>query len=86
MIVGLLSLITPAVWGNGYSTVQHYLQSPPLFSAIAVVFVQTAGGAGQQRIRRAGRRVYPTLFVGLAMGMLFASFSGLCTTIKGWRL
>lgn len=39
--------------------------------------MQTDSGAGQQRIRRAGRRVYPTLFVGLAMGMLFASFSGL---------
>jgi CIC family chloride channel protein len=39
LIVGLLSLITPAVWGNGYSVVQHYLLSPPLFSAIAVVFV-----------------------------------------------
>ena len=78
MIVGLLSLVTPAVWGNGYSTVQHYLQSPPLFSAIAVVLVcklfavLASSGSGAP-----GGVFTPTLFVGLAMGMLFASFSGL---------
>lgn len=30
LIVGLLSLFTPAVWGNGYSTVQSFLTAPPL--------------------------------------------------------
>lgn len=39
LIVGLLSLLAPAVWGNGYSVVQSYLLSPPLFSAIILVFV-----------------------------------------------
>ncbi|EPG4207776.1 voltage-gated ClC-type chloride channel ClcB [Klebsiella michiganensis] len=39
LIVGLLSLLAPAVWGNGYSVVQSYLLSPPLFSAMIVVFV-----------------------------------------------
>ena len=29
LIVGGLSLITPAVWGNGYSVVQSYLLLPP---------------------------------------------------------
>ncbi|XXD09538.1 voltage-gated ClC-type chloride channel ClcB [Klebsiella sp. R445] len=78
LIVGLLSLITPAVWGNGYSTVQHYLQSPPLFSAIALVFVCkliavfASSGSGAP-----GGVFTPTLFVGLAMGMLFANLSGL---------
>ncbi|HHG8774991.1 TPA: voltage-gated ClC-type chloride channel ClcB [Raoultella planticola] len=78
VVVGLLSLVTPAVWGNGYSTVQHYLQSPPLFGAIAVVFlckllaVLASSGSGAP-----GGVFTPTLFVGLALGMLFASFSGL---------
>ncbi|WP_170872848.1 chloride channel protein, partial [Salmonella enterica] len=30
LIVGLLSLLTPTVWGNGYSVVQSFLLSPPL--------------------------------------------------------
>lgn len=78
IIVGLLSLLTPAVWGNGYSTVQSYLQSPPLLGAIAVVFackllaVLASSGSGAP-----GGVFTPTLFVGLAMGMLFASFTGL---------
>jgi CIC family chloride channel protein len=77
-VVGLLSLLTPAVWGNGYSTVQSYLQSPPLLGAIAVVFackllaVLASSGSGAP-----GGVFTPTLFVGLAMGMLFASFTGL---------
>lgn len=39
LIVGLLSLLTPKVWGNGYSVVQAFLQSPPLLSVIAGVFI-----------------------------------------------
>ncbi len=35
LIVGLLSLFTPAVWGNGYSTVQSFLTAPPLLMIIA---------------------------------------------------
>ena len=78
LIVGMLSLVTPAVWGNGYSVVQSYLLSPPLFSVIVIVFackllaVLASSGSGAP-----GGVFTPTLFVGLAMGMLFASFSGL---------
>ena len=78
LIVGMLSLITPAVWGNGYSVVQSYLLSPPLFSVIILVFVckllavLASSGSGAP-----GGVFTPTLFVGLALGMLFASFSGL---------
>ncbi len=39
LIVGLLSLLTPTVWGNGYSVVQSFLLSPPLFSLIGGIFV-----------------------------------------------
>jgi CIC family chloride channel protein len=67
---------------------KHYLLSPPLFSAIAVVFVckllavLASSGSGAP-----GGVFTPTLFVGLAMGMLFASFSGLWLHHdQGWRL
>lgn len=78
IIVGLLSLITPAVWGNGYSVVQSYLLSPPLFTAVIIVFVckllavLASSGSGAP-----GGVFTPTLFVGLGIGMLFASFMGL---------
>ncbi|KNC92835.1 voltage-gated ClC-type chloride channel ClcB [Trabulsiella odontotermitis] len=78
LIVGVLSLITPAVWGNGYSVVQSYLLSPPPFSVIILVFackllaVLVSSGSGAP-----GGVFTPTLFVGLAMGILFTSFSGL---------
>lgn len=38
LIVGLLSIITPKVWGNGYSVVQAFLLAPPLLSVIAGCF------------------------------------------------
>ena len=78
MGLGLLSLIAPAVWGNGYSVVQSYLLSPPLFSAILTVFVckllavLASSGSGAP-----GGVFTPTLFVGLGIGMLFASLTGL---------
>ena len=78
LIVGLLSLLAPAVWGNGYSVVQSYLLSPPLFSAMIVVFVckllavLASSGSGAP-----GGVFTPTLFVGLGIGMLFASLTGL---------
>ncbi|EFQ0232635.1 TPA: voltage-gated ClC-type chloride channel ClcB [Shigella flexneri] len=53
LIVGLLSLFTPAVWGNGYSTVQSFLTGAP-------------GGV-----------FTPTLFIGLAIGMLYGRSLGL---------
>ncbi|HFD7679552.1 TPA: voltage-gated ClC-type chloride channel ClcB [Klebsiella variicola] len=78
LIVGGLSLITPAVWGNGYSVVQSYLRVPPSGLLLAGVFlckllaVLASSGSGAP-----GGVFTPTLFVGLAMGMLFASVSGL---------
>ena len=77
LIVGVLSLITPAVWGNGYSVVQSYLLSPPLFSAIIVFACKLLAVLASSGSGAPGGVFTPTLFVGLAMGMLFASFSGL---------
>lgn len=76
-IVGLLSLLTPAVWGNGYSVVQGYLLAPPVFTTIALVFlckvvaVLASSGSGAP-----GGVFTPTLFVGMAIGLLFAHFWG----------
>ncbi|CAH6100144.1 molybdopterin-dependent oxidoreductase [Klebsiella pneumoniae] len=78
LIVGGLSLITPAVWGNGYSVVQSYLLLPPSGALLVGVFickllaVLASSGSGAP-----GGVFTPTLFVGLAMGMLFACFSRL---------
>lgn len=78
LIVGLLSLLTPKVWGNGYSVVQAFLLAPPLLSAIAGVFickllaVLASSGSGAP-----GGVFTPTLFVGMATGMLFAQLSAL---------
>ncbi|SVT00042.1 putative voltage-gated ClC-type chloride channel ClcB [Klebsiella pneumoniae] len=78
LIVGGLSLITPAVWGNGYSVVQSYLLLPPSGALLVGVFickllaVLASSGSGAP-----GGVFTPTLFVGLAMGMLFACVSRL---------
>lgn len=78
LIVGLLSLLTPRVWGNGYSVVQGFLLAPPLLSVIAGVFickllaVLASSGSGAP-----GGVFTPTLFVGMASGMLFAQIIAL---------
>lgn len=76
-MVGLLSLLTPTVWGNGYSVVQVFLLSPPLLSAIVGIFickllaVLASSGSGAP-----GGVFTPTLFVGLSVGMLFGRLWG----------
>ena len=78
LIVGLLSLLTPKVWGNGYSVVQAFLLAPPLLTIIAGVFickllaVLASSGSGAP-----GGVFTPTLFVGMATGMLFAQLFAL---------
>lgn len=73
LTVGLLSLLTPAVWGNGFSVVHASLLSPPLLAAIAGIFIckllaiLASSGSGAP-----GGVFTPTLFLGMAMGMLFA--------------
>lgn len=78
LIVGLLSLLTPAVWGNGYSVVQSYLLSPPLLAVVSGIFickllaVLASSGSGAP-----GGVFTPTLFVGLSVGMLLGRVWGL---------
>lgn len=78
LAVGLLSLLTPTVWGNGYSVVQSFLLSPPLLSVIVGIFickllaVLASSGSGAP-----GGVFTPTLFVGLSIGMLFGRLWGI---------
>lgn len=78
LVVGLLSLLTPTVWGNGYSVVQSFLLSPPLLSVIVGIFickllaVLASSGSGAP-----GGVFTPTLFVGLSIGMLFGRLWGI---------
>lgn len=78
LAVGVLSLLTPTVWGNGYSVVQSFLLSPPLLSVIAGIFickllaVLASSGSGAP-----GGVFTPTLFVGLSIGMLFGRLWGI---------
>ncbi len=69
LIVGLLSLVFPQAWGNGYSVVQALLSAPPgalLVSAILLcklLAVLASSGSGAP-----GGVFTPTLFVGAALG------------------
>ncbi len=69
LIVGGLSLITPAVWGNGYSVVQSYLLLPPSGALLVGVFIckllAVLASSGSARL---GGVFTPTLFVGLGDG------------------
>ncbi|MFM0287097.1 ClcB-like voltage-gated chloride channel protein [Paraburkholderia megapolitana] len=72
LVVGILSVWTPDVWGNGYSVVNAILHSPWTWSALVMVLVfklvATAATAGSGAI---GGIFTPTLFVGAVLGSLF---------------
>lgn len=78
LIVGLLSLVTPTAWGNGYSVVQSFLSSPPSLLFVAGVLlckllaVMASSGSGAP-----GGVFTPTLFIGAALGLLFGQICGL---------
>ncbi len=71
LIIGLLSILRPEVWGNGYSVLQSFFVSPWALSAVAAVFVLRliavtfASAAGIP-----GGVLTPTLVLGGAMGLL----------------
>ncbi|AUT59331.1 ClcB-like voltage-gated chloride channel protein [Paraburkholderia terrae] len=72
LIVGILSVWTPEVWGNGYSVVNSILHSPWTWSALVVVLVfkliATAATVGSGAV---GGIFTPTLFFGAVIGSLF---------------
>ena len=71
ILIGLLSLLRPEVWGNGYSVVQSFLVDPWTLSSVAAVFgarlvaVTAASAAGIP-----GGVLTPTLTLGGAMGLI----------------
>jgi CIC family chloride channel protein len=71
-VVGIISIWTPEVWGNGYSVVNSILHSPWTWTALIIVLVcklaATAATAGSGAV---GGVFTPTLFVGAAVGSLF---------------
>lgn len=72
LIVGVLSVKVPEVWGNGYSVVNSILHTPWAWQSVAVVLLfklaATAASSGSGAI---GGVFTPTLFVGAAMGCLY---------------
>ncbi|KXU86553.1 voltage-gated chloride channel protein ClcB [Paraburkholderia monticola] len=72
LVVGVISVFEPEVWGNGYSVVNSILHSPWTWSALVLVLVcklaATAATAGSGAV---GGVFTPTLFVGAAVGSLF---------------
>ncbi|WP_395824641.1 ClcB-like voltage-gated chloride channel protein [Collimonas sp.] len=72
VLVGLISIWWPEVWGNGYSEVNSLLHTPWLWWSVLVILilkvVATAITTGSGAI---GGIFTPTLFVGAAIGYLF---------------
>jgi CIC family chloride channel protein len=71
LLIGLLSVLRPEVWGNGYSVIQSFFSAHWALSAVAAVFVlrliavTAASAAGIP-----GGVLTPTLVLGGAMGLL----------------
>ncbi len=72
LMVGILSVGSPDVWGNGYSVVNAILHSPWTWTALVTVLafkiVATMATAGSGAV---GGIFTPTLFVGAVTGSLF---------------
>ncbi|MFJ3314535.1 ClcB-like voltage-gated chloride channel protein [Herbaspirillum huttiense] len=72
LLVGLISIEVPEVWGNGYSLVNSLLHTTWLWQAVLMVLVikvlATAITVGSGAV---GGIFTPTLFVGAAVGYLF---------------
>ncbi|HWT71488.1 MAG TPA: ClcB-like voltage-gated chloride channel protein [Oxalicibacterium sp.] len=72
LLVGVLSVAVPEVWGNGYSVVNSLLHEQWMWSAVLTVLafklVATALTTGSGAV---GGVFTPTLFMGAAMGWLF---------------
>ena len=71
LAIGLLSVVQPEVWGNGFSVMQSFLSTHWALSAVAAVFllrliaVTLASAAGIP-----GGVLTPTLVTGAALGLL----------------
>lgn len=74
LVVGLLSLWRPEVWGNGYSSIEQQLNSPAAWTVVALVLALKLLAIGATTGSGAPGGVFtPTLFAGVAVGALAAS-------------
>lgn len=77
LIVGLVSVAEPRVWGNGYSVVSSILHENWLISALLLMLVfkliATASAIGSGAV---GGVFTPTLFVGAVLGALVGTVMG----------
>lgn len=71
LIVGIVSIFVPQVWGNGYSVIGHILQGDLvglwLLTILAAKVLATAATVGSGAV---GGVLTPTLFIGCAVGSL----------------
>jgi len=72
LVVGIISIWVPEVWGNGYEVVNSLLHQPWTWTALLVVLIfkviATIATAGSGAV---GGVFTPTLFVGAVVGGLF---------------
>jgi chloride channel protein, CIC family len=74
LIVGLISITFPQVWGNGYSVVDSILHGRLLgWMLLAVLFAKVASTASTVGSGAVGGVFTPTLFIGAAVGALTGS-------------
>lgn len=72
LLVGIMSVWVPQVWGNGYSVVNSLLHDQWLWTAVLTVLVfKLAATAVTTGSGAVGGVFTPTLFMGAALGLLF---------------
>ena len=77
LVVGVLSVRAPQVWGNGFSVVNSVLQGGWPWQALLVILaLKVAAVAATTGSGAVGGIFTPTLFVGAASGGLFALAAG----------
>ena len=74
LVVGVISIWWPQVWGNGYSVVNDVLQHPwPLALVVAVLIAKVLATAATTGSGAVGGVFTPTIFVGALLGLLAGS-------------
>jgi chloride channel protein, CIC family len=72
LVVGVISIFVPEVWGNGYSVVGTILRAQVaglwLLAVLAAKVAATSASVGSRAV---GGVLTPTLFIGCAVGALF---------------
>lgn len=74
LVVGVISVWRPEVWGNGYSVVNGVLHTPwPLLLVVSVLIAKILATAATTGSGAVGGVFTPTLFVGALLGLLAGS-------------